>query len=751
MLAFLAATCSNGVPSLRHDWLWPVDNLDFLHTFVLTTSGWNPSGFGIPQPYPSGYVLAVPITAAGLLLGGFGAFAIFAASIACLVLYGADVLARALAGRTTTGVERAALGALALLNPWVYTEMVAGHSSMILSYAGAMLLIGAIVRGERRWWPQALAVALVLSQLQFAVLALGCLGMVAVRVRSARIAFALLLVLMLPIITGVAATRSFLSETPLTLPWELSQSIEPGKVFFLNGYFTNYAMAFSGWGEIPVGIAIAVALTAARSGLQGRRTLILVAVCLATAAVVTGLRGPLAPIMAGAYRGFVPFGLFRELYTLSGLIVVSYVGLCSIAIAGRKAATAALAAAGIGLALIWLVAMPSRLWVAGETLPRVQLPESGAGRFALIPAFQPMSYLGKGDGADPDTVRWAGSQWCLNDYSARYPADAALARYLERGDTRSLAALSVSTAVSRPFVTDVASLRAATSFLYRAPGEPSASWVHIADATPLVSQFAGLPPVVSFGNRLGVGSISFSDAAATDGEEVPSWWRSLPKISPVRAPRDAIDPRSGWVDVRLGFFANPRDGQGLGGVVTTSREPIVVPIQREVLARITGEIVDGQGRLIGRSSPEYQWLKLDPSSGGTLVCHGRCVVVGTADVPDVPMWASRRPARALGFWSPVPWLYVANLIPASLSTLRLNNRYDGNWQAFIGFRRLTHTRLDQVANGWLVPAATQSRQVILVNVVAAVQSVLEIAAVGVLLSIAAGSFLRRRRPNAEET
>ncbi|HXO17793.1 MAG TPA: hypothetical protein VN909_06445, partial [Candidatus Dormibacteraeota bacterium] len=66
LAAFVAA---KGIPTLRHDWSWPVNHEAIGSFFDESVDGWLSVGFGTPNPHPTTYLIGPPIAAAMWLVG----------------------------------------------------------------------------------------------------------------------------------------------------------------------------------------------------------------------------------------------------------------------------------------------------------------------------------------------------------------------------------------------------------------------------------------------------------------------------------------------------------------------------------------------------------------------------------------------------------------------------------------------------------------------------------------------------------
>ena len=167
---FAAFVVVKGVPTLRHDWAWPIDRTAVAPFLGESLNGWLSSGFGTPNPHPTTYLIGPPIAAAMWLFGPLAALALFAGAIgyACM-----RTVAAAAAHFGAGATAAIGIGLFALFNPWVYNEIVAGHLVMVLAYAGFIGLCAEMLRGRDASSVRlALWVALIEAQLQFYILAM---------------------------------------------------------------------------------------------------------------------------------------------------------------------------------------------------------------------------------------------------------------------------------------------------------------------------------------------------------------------------------------------------------------------------------------------------------------------------------------------------------------------------------------------------------------------------------------------------
>ncbi len=725
---FAAFVVVKGVPTLRHDWAWPIDRTAILSFLSDSLNGWLSAGFGTPNAHPTTYLIGPPIAAAMWLFGPLAALALFAAAIgyACMRTAGAAAVRF---GAGATGAI--GIGLFALFNPFVYNEVVAGHLVMVLAYGGFIGLCAEMLRGRDASSVRlALWIALIEAQLQFYLAAMLALLVFALATRK-WLPAAFGAVFALPSIAGLVFERTTLVRTPYVVEWQVNQSVFPVPLLALGGYFPGYADRLG----LAASAAVWVFLALAFAGIvAGRRSRAVVLAAIAAGAVylaTLGLHGPLAASYAWAIRNVPETGVFRELYDLAGIFAASIVLLACVACARIRRLEYVALAAGIALPVTWLIRPPSDLWVSSGAYPHPAIAAPAFTRVALLPAFQPLALRGGGgNGADPDAHGYAGGVAALNEYFPTYPVDMALARYEQSGDTAALRALGVSEIVPRPWL--VSTVRggiglAAASLAPRLPGQELLSMQLVRAPMPLISE-CSVTPAVTLAARLDACALFFADA---------------PGYAPLRrvvAPSDSIDPRTAWIDARLAFLEYPALAQGIGGALTQSALPQPVEPNAWLLAFVRGSLRAAGGRILAVENGGFTWLRIPPGVV-SVQCAGLCELVAqTTQLPRLPASAQPAHVRALAFRRILPWLYVVDApadAPALVrsnapSVLRLNERYDAGWLAVAGGRVLRHVRIDLAVNGWFLEALPQ--RVILVQTTAVVQAIAEL--VGAICALA---------------
>jgi hypothetical protein len=710
-IVFAAFVAGNGIPTLRHDWTWPIDRTAIASFASASVNGWLSVSLGTPNPYPTNYLIALPIVAVMWLVGPHAALALLAGVIGWACMRTVDAAARRWRNDWPAGLG---IGLFALFNPWVYNEVVAGHLVMVLAYAGVIGLFAEMLQG-RAASPIRLAlwIALIAAQLQFFIVAM-----------VAAVAFAALTrkwlppivgaVVALPSIVGVIAERASLLRIPYEVTWQTNQSIAPLPLLGLGGYFAGYSDRLGLAASVAVYIFVALAVIGAfvaRRSIAARYAL---GAALALYAIIVGLNGPLAAPYAWVVRNVPESGVFRELYDLAGIFAALLIVLASAATSRFPKLGYAALAVGIALPVTWALQPPGELWVAADSYPHPEVAAAPFTRIALLPAFQPLGLRdGRGDGADPDAFVYPVHVPALNEYFPTFPVDMALARYEQFGNPDALRALGVTEIVPRPWM--VSRTRGAIG-LAAASLRPNSSHPaldrarHLDDATPLVSG-CDASRVVDVMLSFGPCDVFFGDAAG------------YAPLHPIAATEESIDPRTAWIDARLAFAEFPALAQAIGGALTQSTQPLRVEPNAWLLAYVHGALYANGGRKLANGHGGFAWIRI-PGDVMEVVCAGLCEAVAqTASLPALSPNGRLPGVRTLQFHHLTPWLYVVDA-PAAVEMLRFNERYDPYWLGFADGRPLPHVRIDMAVNGWLLGG--RPRHVVLVQSTAAVQLIAQI-------------------------
>jgi len=716
------AVAAHGIPVLRHDWFWPIDADSRRYFLSAFTSGWDPTGFGTARPRLTMYVLAVPLWLCMEVFGNFLALLLFLAATAAVTFLAAFALCRELRAPVLASY---AIAAFALFDPWVYSEVVAGHITAVLAYGISIDIVRLLLRADVRPSALALRLAFVLGQPQLYVLDVAAIALFCGRRADVRRGLLLGLAFALPFAIGIAGDRASLLAIPYVADWQRSQSVAPADAFALLGYFAKYADRVDPYFRYALWAIAASALAGVLVAGRRMRVVAVAACAVACLAFVTGTRGPLGASYEWIVLSFPQSGFFRELYLLLAFVAIAYVVLVAIASARFPVVGIVAAAASAACVAAWIVAPPSSWFVGAQAIATPSVDASPFSRFALLPGVQPLVSRSGGSGADPD-VYPRGSTLPLNAYSLTYPADAAFGAYETRGDTRWFAALSVTSIVARPWLrSDSGSLKDQMALPERSRWSSLSKRVAGAPEVALVSR----PSPASLAREPDRSAIFFADAGGPAG---------APAFRPYPAGRGGADLSRAWVDARFAFFAHPELAQGLGGVATTSSLPLALHGERWLLVGLaTGTLSDDLGDVVARS-PGFRWVRV-ADGARSLACAGWCEVVGGADrEPPYPLEAEPAASTSLTFARPFDWLVIAS-VPRSHpgDVVRFNESFDRGWIAWSG-GALAHERLDTVANGWVVRTDAPAT-VIVLHVVSAIQFVVEI------LCLLLALFLTARR------
>jgi hypothetical protein len=722
----------HGLPALRHDWWFPLTSSAMHEVISWYSSGWSAYGLGSAQPYPTFYPLVPVLAALSYILPPLGVLiCLIAATTYCLARTGMKL--GSIAGVGIPG--QVALALVATLNPWVYTEFVCGHPYMIAAYAIMLSLTAETLRPNSRNWALVILSALSIVQIEFFLIAIVPFATWCVRGQK-KLALVIFATFAAPIAFGLAANYSLLKGTPYGLDWEQWESIPFFAGALLRGYGLRYDVAFQSiaFASIMLALLSIYGCWIARNR-PAQRTIILIS--LACILYATGSTGILAPLYNWLVIHVPESAVFRELYDLIAIACIGTVLALSLAFARSKLAAIVGCIAALTFLYPWIKAPILKTVVSAASLPRVVFEKNESFRVALLPAFQPMSFSGAGSGTDPNAFIEPGFATPLNEWFPSFPVDMALAFAERDHDFKYIAALGVRTIINRPYLhSDDAALLGQGIKLNTAPQSLPLT-TNLANALPILTLHREAPLVTSIGNQSNENSIFFGDIYPD-------------KITTFHPSTATHDQRLTWVDARLSFISHPENASAFGGVMTSSRVPLVLDSRGFVLARAAGRIMDEHGAIVVPFSDNLHWWKV-PANTHVLVCDGECIVVLQADVP--PNLAehhieSTQPITAIPIHHLTDWAATASVPADTGGTLRYNIRYDKYWLALSGLRQLQHFRLNTALNAWFLPSAPYARNIILVNASACIQALLELLAFGTL-AIALVVSLRSGDTNME--
>jgi hypothetical protein len=383
--------------------------------------------------------------------------------------------------------------------------------------------------------------------------------------------------------------------------------------------------------------------------------------------------------------------------------------------------------------------MPPWHWWVDAREPAAVQP-SRAGRFALVPAFQPLSYDGRGSGIDPAAYDRAEST-ILNEYLPQYPIGGALAKAERSGDLRGLEALGVTELFFRRGFAENGSVFAGPIHV-QALHFPSGNSLVLPAIRQQLS-LAALPAVMpGFGDLAG-NWVFAGDLNVDMARLLHVKGRFEPVLSlPVG---DSVDWHSDWVRTGLAELQYPEVSNPLEGAFTSSAAILSVPpAAAGVLAQVVGRLTDGRGRLVSAGTRgAFAWAPLVRGTQG-LRCAGRCTIAGTAfAIPSAYRTEGTAPAVALAARQLTPWLLMSSVPAGDAALVRYDSRYSGKWLGFGSNGILPHLRVAGVMNGWLLPPRAKETTVVLLHATSALQALLE--ALGVSWFIGTLVVLASRR------
>lgn len=696
---------AHGLPELRHDWRFPGDPVALPHTFAGYASGWIDSGIGNAQPYPTFYLLAVPLWL--LAKSGIPAAIIVGLVIAVSIFFAAHGAIRLARHRSNDLIIGLAAGPLAALNPWVFSKEVAGHVFMVLAYGVFIELLAEVTREKPRRLPLLLLATLTITQIEFYLIGALPLLLWSYRRRYYDVTVTTIIV-SLPIALGLLLHLREVSATPYLLAWQQAMSVHIADAIKMEGYAPGYAHGFEGIAAVLIAIAILAAIGAIRQARNRFALGIFIGAALCTL-YATGSTGVFAPAYVWIVQHVVASGVFRELYDLIALVPIAYIvafqGLRGIPLLRNLAGSLTLF-----LIIPW-IAHPAFTWfVPAAALPHIDFPNAPAFRVALEPEFQPLTYQRRGSGVDPDAYIRPGNATPINEALPSYPVDRALSEYMNGRNGYLLGALGVSRVVSRPYLQSDAPALAFQS-IARIPTNRLQRPRHDLPPIPLLSLWQEYPQQVAIGANLWGNGIFVGDA------------RAISQRAPTQSDL-GLDATHAWVDARFATIVDPSVGSPFPAVFTISQQPLLNTCNtcHRVLISVAGRLVNQNGAIIAQRQIEgYHWANLAPRTTW-LVCHGRCAVALFANLPsglreeapDLVDFQSENFIRLL------PWLLSTNVRGGG--TLRYNERYDASWAAFEGTHRLRHIQIDRVFNGWWIENSSTEHHLMIINLVAATQA-----------------------------
>ena len=689
----------NGIPALRHDWVWPQDRAGLIQHFAQLGSGWAGDGLGHSNPYPMSYLMVWPLALCALLFGSLATLAVQLVAIAATAWFAG----KALASRFGRPWGDGALIAIFLLfNPWTYGKIVSGHFTQTMAcMAFTVVLTESLQRAPDR--RRLLAAVIVTAlQTQFFLIALALCLIRSARVEARIAAIAGLLVFSPTIIGIIANAGELLTLWPFTVAFEDDQSVLLRDGVLLRGDFTHYAIhPFDGIAMAGVAVVVCICLFAVLvHRTRSTYTVALIAVTALLAA--SGTKGVIGPLWRWATIHVSVLGVYRELYDLIGFAACAYAILVAMALGVGRFVRPALGVGCALLAIAWLAYPPTHFFVPAAAIAQPGPALASSSRYALMPPFQPLSYRGSGSGADPLYAGLSFTSAPVNALLSRYPANAALAEYWQKGDVTDLRRLGTDVIQCRSGFS-VASGATIYYHVRAARSQVCESGDVAVDHPASMVAFQKEAVTCTLCSAVAAGNRFFGDLAAYKGH-----FYFVPPL------RQFADPKRGWVDARLEFAGMPDLAQPLGGAFTTqSKQPLVLTKAPFALVNVRGELRDEHGTLVAKNTRGYQWV---PIAATSVYCTGMCVVAGTGNPPNAPLNGQVQNATPVAYGAPCAWFLSVDLNAGGSGIIRLIETYAPGWVAltYPDMRPLPHLRLDATFNGWSVGQHGTMR-IILVN------------------------------------
>lgn len=338
-----------GVPEFHHDWAWPL-TMPSLISMVEQLSAPVVSGnWGAIAGVPRVSLVQPLLALLGVAFGTEGALKVLIVLAVTAAGTGLYVLARTFrAGR----VGACAAGIYFACSPFIADQIVAGHIWMVIAYAAFPWALASIV-GK---WSSALQFILIgltgidVHFIGFDVIALAVLYVARIGNVSLAAWSACALAFLSQVIASLfaASQAQFAGQEPTHL-YNIVNSTALLDAVRGIGYFADYDRAgMNGLTSlalfVPAGCAIVIALV--------KRGYVPLAYLSIGVIIVSGVHGPLGPVIDRLLVAVPPFAIFRELFNFSVFVVLG--GALAIALCSRHSAAA------LALALIVIFAsMPA--------------------------------------------------------------------------------------------------------------------------------------------------------------------------------------------------------------------------------------------------------------------------------------------------------------------------------------------------------------------------------------------------------
>lgn len=339
IFGFYGFFMAHGVPVLRHDWSWPVDDVELRRFYATIASPWNVGGAGAASVFPAMYALAWCMSALGTILSTKTVLDVLLGGAFVAAFLGIYFIAR-----TDPLDPIRPLGALVAatayaVSPFFLNEFVAGHVLNVVAYSllpalAALSLSAEFEQKRERFVARAILAGLVVgfSAIQIQYLAFDALLLLLLTVTS-RKSGRFVLFSLLALIVG-SATQAFTLGNllvpsaagidlppPVTLQWFHDMSVQPRLALFGYGYIADYARQTFVWDMTDRlwQVAAFAALVPVAVTLLVRRAARWPLICLVGIFFASGILGPAGELKAWFFGHVLAAGLVRELYNFTCL------------------------------------------------------------------------------------------------------------------------------------------------------------------------------------------------------------------------------------------------------------------------------------------------------------------------------------------------------------------------------------------------------------------------------------------------
>ena len=548
----------------------------------------------------------------------------------------------------------------------------------------------------------ALTLLIVFQQIQYFVVTVAGLSFLLLK-RGWILSMVTVCVAFAPVAFGIFEEVRRLSSMPYFLSWQDSQSLAPLSALMLSGYFGGYDKALGLFGTfgssvLLVAVCISLILAFRRRVVVGALACALLLVC-----AVSGVNGPLSGIYTTIVERMPASGLFRELFDLVGFLCISYLAI--IAAAPRRAWLSAIVmVAGVGFFASWAISPPERFWVPAALLPQPMVTAATDTRYALLPAFQPFSFDGRGSGADPDLTLRPNGVTPINEYIPSYPVSTALAKAEYHSDTTDLSSLGVTSISCRPWLVSQGDA-------LRASGVSDSTtskfcFTRAVRGAPILA-VSNVPGIETGVPVLGDGNIALPDASSA--------FALVKTLAP-----GSFNGAKDWIDAQFVARERPYLATAYGGIYTNARAQY--PIASGEWLLFTGALESSTGQKeVSREG--YRWSRF---GGNSVTCLGECVIALGGKGSPPPRTAYRHQWKAVLSNKITPWLLRVDIVHGKAEQFAYREAYDPAWMLITSGREDPHVRIDGTFNSWLLPQRDTDEVGWIVERVAAVQALLEL-------------------------